>query len=290
MATAVYAGENISTDDALLALLRAEDDRNEMVYNNLSVQFVSDTLLRAQRFFIGNDIASINEAAKAEANPKKKAYIESLVIIARETPSYEVEKQNFTEVIRLTNDISERKKHAYEMLDTNTLLEEEVARLENLSINASESHAMMNRAMVSFREERYEEAEDFFREAELEIGEVMAERKRLTSLAELSKGFFEKYWLHVIILVLAVVVLAFPIVRKISRERTKRKIEHLKIEMETLNGLLKKVQQDYYGVKKIPESIYKIRREKYMQRIAEIKHTIPVYEGMLEGKKKEVKK
>jgi hypothetical protein len=84
--------------------------------------------------------------------------------------------------------------------------------------------------------------------------------------------------------------IAKPVVKRVNILLTKRKLELLKLELITLERLLKQAQEDCFRTKKINQTMYKLKEKRYVNRKAEIKHIIPVLEGIISGNKKVIKK
>lgn len=282
--------ENITRENALDALLVAEDILEEMSNSNLPTFFISDTLLKAKRSFIGDDINQLRLDIEKEESELKKAYLKSLLKVAQETPSYEVEKLNYSEVFRLTQLINFKKEQAYRIIDTISLVEEKENQYKKNKVDTSEGLALLEEAKISFREERYDEAEAYLREAELKLDKASSEYKRVKGLIKLSKNFFQKYWWQIILTIIILVIITPHIVKRIRKNLAKKKLLNLRLESQTLSKLIKKAQEDCFRDKKITQDTYKIRVDRYKSRITEIKHTIPVLEAIISGEKRKVKK
>ncbi len=158
-------------------------------------------------------------------------------------------------------------------------------------IDTSEGLGILEEAKKSFEEERYDEAEAFLKEADLRLDKASSESKRLKGLINLSKGFFVKYWWVILGLIVLGVIFGPGVVKKVRKKLAKKKLLELRMELQTLNRLIKKAQEDRFKLKKLTKASYGIRVDRYKKRMTEIKHTIPVLEGILGKKvKKKVKK
>lgn len=273
--------ENISREDALNALLEAEDDVKEMEALNLSAYFFMDTLLSAKRSFIGDRIVYLQAEISSEIGFKRE-YLESLLEVAKETPSYEVKKLDYSEAARLAGVIAARKQQAYRILDMISMISEKAGAAEALDL--------IEEAKASFSAERYDEAEAYLQEADLALEKAGTEYERVKGLIALSRGFFEKYWLHILVAVIIIAAIAVPTVKYARKKLAKRKLESLRIELESINNSIKKAQEACFKDRKITEATYRVRIAKYRSRMAEIKYTIPVLESIVSGEKGKIKK
>ncbi|MAG19912.1 hypothetical protein CL618_00580 [archaeon] len=150
---------------------------------------------------------------------------------------------------------------------------------------------ILEAAKISFNEERYDEAEAFLKEADLKLDEASSEAKRLKGLINLSKGFFVKYWWAILLFIILVIVFGPKVAKKVRVKLAKNKLLNLRLELQTLERLIKKAQEDRFKFKKLTKVTYDIRINRYKDRMTEIKHTIPVLESIIGKKvKKKVKK
>src|SRR3989338_10931669 len=276
---------NLSRENALNSLLEAEEHIKEMKRYNLSVFYVNDLLLEAKRNYIGETISYINKDLEKEQDRNKLAYLESLLIIQKNTPIYEVKKLSTPEVFRITSLINDKKNQAYKILDTISLLEGKEQSYSKIGIETSEGLDLIKEAKKSFIEERYDEAEDLLNQANLKLDNASLEYNRVKGLLNLTKSFFAKYWRPIISIFLFLAIISYPAIKIIRKKLAKKKLINLKLELEVISKLLKRVQADYFS-KRITRDTYRIRTERYKHRAAEIKHTIPVLEPIAKGGKK----
>ena len=122
--TYIYvAPANITRTSALTALQGAELELQQMLADNFSTYLINDSLLRAKRFYIGEDVSLLNQEMP-QSSLINKIYLTSLLIVAEETPLYEIERLNYSQVHRYTQLITYRKSQAYQLLDAIPLVEE----------------------------------------------------------------------------------------------------------------------------------------------------------------------
>jgi len=282
--------DNMTRENALTSLLKAEEDLSDMINYNLSTYFINDTLLKAKRIFIGDNINQITSDIEKETNEFRKSYLKSLLKVAEEIPQYEVEKLNYSEIFRLTQLIDFKKQQAYRIIDTISLIEEKEKQLKENKVYSLEASTLLEEAKISFNEERYDEVEAYLKEVDIKLDKASSEKKRVKELITLGKNFFEKYWWQVIFSIVILVIITPITVKKIRIMSARKKLQSLNLELQTINKLFKRAQEDCFKDRNISEATYKIRVERYRIRMTEIKHTIPVLESIISGKTKVIRK
>jgi len=272
--------QNVTRELAVKSIDQAERDINEMSGAGFAVKNVNDILTSAKEALERADFAELirQNATGSLAQQAKKA-LEGL--------NY----QGFTydEVLKYTLEISSRKQQAYELSDSIRSLEIKIDEYKK-SINTTEAERILGDVKIAFENERYTETEDLLSKANLELENKKTELATVNIMVRFGKNFVEKYWLGALITIVFAAIAGWLGWRGYKIKRTREKLRKLKLEKESLNRLMKKAQMDRFKKGEISESIYKIRMEKYSQRLNEVKGTIPVLEAMLKEKKKEPKK
>jgi len=281
----VEVAENITKETALDGLMNSEIIIKEMTESGISTSLVKDFLLSSKRFFFGESTDWLKKEIKAEEDIKKKEYLQVLLIVAEKTPVYEIEKQDFKESYKLVQNIINTRDQAYQLKDTILLLDETNQKYVDTRIDTEKAVVLLEKGKISFKEERYNEAAGILKEASDEFEKAFTEYKRKKGLIDISKNFFVKYWVHIIIAILVIAVVSYPVFIKVRKMRLRIKLETLKSETKVITKLLKKAQSDCFKDKKITKDTYDIRADRYKKRLAEISHTIPVIEAQIKGKK-----
>ena len=178
-----------------------------------------------------------------------------------------------------------RRQYAFKIYDAILLADEKEKAYKKDGIDTTEAVHLISEADVSFKSERYSDAEQLLTEADKKLEDSKKEFYRLEYLVILSKNFIMRYWLQILVIIAIAIISAPTIVGKIRIYRAKKKMQKLQIEMEIVTNLIKNAQGECFKFRKIPESLYDIRVEKYKQRLSEIKHTIPVLMGIIEDSK-----
>lgn len=282
----------LDEDVALSALINAEQEIKNMEGADLSINLVNDKLLIAKRYFVGHNLTVFGDFVKKANGQRDKEYLDGLLNIARDTPPYEIERKDLSEVVRLTQEISFIRKQAYDILDYILILEENKILLGDADVSSVDE--TLDSARLAVKEERYSDAVKGIEMSEIELDVIGVEIRRVGGLAELGKGFLEKHWLKILIVLLVMGLIYRPLAKLWRIESAKNKIKVMKIELETLNKLMKKAQIDCFKDKKITEATYKVKEKRYRRRINEIKHKLPVLNAIVGGKEEikevEVKK
>lgn len=281
---AIYIG-NATKEQAYQGLLNAEKAIEEMKSYNLSTLLVSDLLLDAKRHFIGDNLTLFRDEVTSETDISKIAYLESLILIFEATPSQEVQDRDIFEVVRITNIISLRKKEALSLIDEIALVEDEEIGYRNDGIDTTEAKRLLDKAKESFAGERYEEARDYLKQSGTLLDNARQEATRVSKIMWLSKNFFQRYWVEILIALAIIAVVGPPVVLKLRKVILKKQINALKAELSAIAELIKRSQEDYIKNKTISKKTYEVRLERYNSRTAEIKSLLPVLESNLAGKK-----
>ena len=237
----------VSQESAFFALKVAEGEVVEIQQTSLRSHFVEDVLLDANKSYVAG---------------------------------------NYSDVFKATQLISFIKKERVLLEDRFTILENKENGYMEEGINTSSGHAIIDKARTAFTHERYDETYLLLDESLLELERAKIEHNRKRTIAHLSKNFILRYWWQ-LLLGLAVLSVITPIVgKKIHRSRLKKKLKRLQHELEKSQEMIKRLQKSCFVNKTITTEGYKAKSAKLEERIAEIKHTIPVLEAELKGRKK----
>lgn len=278
--------EKLDKQTALEALLKAEEDLVEMSEYKLTTFLIGDMMLEAKRYFVGDDFIPLEEDIEEENNSFKRSYLESLLKIGEETPKYELKRLSYYDVIRITQLIAYKKQQAYRMLDTLASMEEKEKQYRNDNLNTEKAIKLIETSKASLNEERYDEAEAYLKEVDLELDKARLEKIRSRGLVNLGKNFLSRNKWKILIFLLVMGIISIPLYKVLRKRMAEKKLSRLKSELDTLNILIKKAQEDYFINKRISEETFKIRSDKYKRKIAQINHTIPVLEAIITGEKK----
>lgn len=279
---------NISEDMAIYALIQADKDVIEISSLGINTAQFNYTLLTAKRNFIGTVADTL--LITTQENSDKNAYMHSLFNIFVSTPKSEMKKQNFSEVMRLTQLIAFRKNQAYKIIDKIAIVEDKQNEYKIDGVDTSEGVSLIEQARKALIEERFDEAETKIDDANLKLDQLRLQQLRFRTIYERTQNFLKKYWLQSIIVLIILAVISPFIVSFGRKEYAKRKLQFIKKEIESLKDSLIKAQEDYFKYKTITSSSYKIKADSYKTRISELQKLMPGLESMSKGEKQPKKK
>ncbi len=281
----ILENATIAKDTALNALLKAEEDRTEISQLNTTTYLINDLLLKAKFYYVGENLSAFNSEINQENSPSRKTYLQSFLVIIKNTPENELLSLNYTEVLKLTRQIAEKKQQALNIYDQLALIKEESHRYQEEGVDISFSQNSLDKALTSFNAERYDEANTYLEDANTQLDQAFLEFSRYKKINILPKNFLERYWILLIVILIILIVstpLAILRYRKVS---AKRKAVKLRKELENLNKLIIAAQEDYFKKGTITKETYNIRIDKYSSRILEVKESLLILEGIIDGKK-----
>lgn len=270
-AAPVYA-QNATRDVAVNAIGNAEKDIREIAGAGFSTAYVNDALNAARLALERADFAELirKNATGSLAEEARKA-LEGL----------NYEGFTYDEVLKITEQITQRKKQAYLLSDSIRSVEIRIGDLRNQGIDVADAEDILEGAELAFQKDRYDETEILLLKARSVLEEKRAEATTLAAIVESGKSYFERNWVGFVI---AFVVIGFStwFAWKLYRLKSARSgLRRMKIERNVLVRLMKKAQVERFETAEISESVYEIRMEKYNERLEEIKRRIPVLEAAI---------
>ncbi len=295
----------ITRDEAVISIHNAEADILEMQEAGFSVKSLEDTLLVAKQALERADFADLI----------KKNTTGDLAETAR-TALEGLNYKGFTydEVLKHTEEISFRKKQMYDLSDSFRAFELDITPYNTEKntnetvglafitgffsfftskeqlVDTSESEELLRKARIAFEEERIEESNNLILQAQNNLEEKKADITTLNLLKRSGKNFIEKNWRE-LLFALTIITLTGLITWKVmSVKKIKNELDKLRIEKKSLSILMKTAQLDRFKRGVIPDTVYKIRMEKYNTKMNDLKQKIPVLEAMLKKNKEKAKK
>lgn len=191
---------------------------------------------------------------------------------------------NYTEVLKMAELISFINKKKIEFLDKVQLTQRKEQEFQEQNVDSSEGQALLELAIHAFSQDQLGDAQELLQQADISLEKAKAEKERQKNIAALSKNFVRKYWWQMLLAIILFGLISPPIINQIIKQKRQQKVAGLKAELEKTQGLIKQLQQSCFIEKKISTSTYKHQVRQYEERLAELKHTIPVLEAQL-GKK-----
>ncbi|MBS3119531.1 hypothetical protein J4475_01780 [Candidatus Woesearchaeota archaeon] len=286
IATADTNSSHTLFEPALEALLAAEKDVSELMQLNLSVYYVSDTLLEAKRAFVGENITFVSQLLSGAESVEVKQYLQSLFDVAASTPQDERRQQDYQEAIRLAQIIAARKQQAYRIIDTLSLAEKREKDLESKGADMSAARGLLGKAKESFAQERFDEAQAQLVSAEQELDRALSEKERQAAISALRQGFLARNWRQLLAVLVVLAVASILPARQARKLLLRKKLKRMNLELAAVRKLLMEAQGEYFKTGRITRETYRLKEKRYKNRIIELQKNIKVAEISL-GKKAE---
>jgi|GEM_PF-6098562 tetratricopeptide (TPR) repeat protein len=233
-------------ENAEEALNKAREDMLEMAGLGFSIEYVNDTLQKAEK--------------------------------AMEEGNYEL-------VIENAKKIAERKEDALRIRDSLRALALRITEVKNLGLNTSRAEEYFEKAERSFQRENYDEAEDWIFQANKYLYDVEAEytllRARYDAAKENISVFLSENGGKIILALIIVSTITLVSYRYIRRERSEKKLKDLELEKEVIKEMIKKTQEKYFKKGEISRNSYEARIKKYRERLREIEEEVPILKKQL---------
>jgi len=276
--------KNITQQQALEAILEAEEILQEMTESGFNVVWFKDKLLEAKNHFEPvNFTLLVKEVETTNKTDSEK--IQDLLNKAKS-----IGRVNYSLVLEKSAEIEERKEKAFELSDTLNALSVRLNELSQSGLLTEELSNLFIEAHNEFTNERFENAEKLIERINDKIAEKSAEVALLTTIYKAGKdniiNFVKENFIPIVLVLIIIIIVSFLSYHKIMIKIYNKKIKDSEIELDVLNDLTKKSQKDYFSKGIIPKSTYELKIGKYKERLSEIKRTIPVLKTKLEKMRK----
>ncbi|MGM5480843.1 MAG: hypothetical protein ACQESE_00365 [Nanobdellota archaeon] len=269
---------SVTEEEAAETLQDARNHITQMEQAGLSTTLVEDLYLQAEKEFDGQNITKLYKRAQNLQDADPQAALELMETLSKAKLEGTKVGANFSKAVERAEEIEARKEQAFEIMDRLALLEIEIEELQDNSTdikNLTGIKESYSAAKEAFSYERYDEAQTYMEETSTAIGEALVQSSRLKAMAKASQRSVEHYLkTYYIEISIGVVVLAILFI--ISRNeflifRKKKKLSDLDFEYSTISDLYKKAQSDYFHKKLLSQSTYKMKQERYKDRMAMLK-------------------
>jgi hypothetical protein len=267
---------SISTLDDLLEAEKTVLDIKKL---NLTTFYLEDALLEAKKYFVGKDYQFLQEESKKIQDPSRYQYF---LILMEDYTTLETQERvgmNYEETNKILIKIEERKQTILNILDRISLIEEKQL---SSKINTEDSKLKLEEVKKVFNQERVEEALTLLQETESILERETSEYNKVKTL---TKNFFQRYWLQLIISIVILTTMAMLLKKRVRVIRAKSKLNNYETELDSLKEMMKKTQIARFRTNKLSGSIYKLRMDRYTKKLNKIKSEIPVLESIIRGKK-----
>jgi len=236
----------VSLETVEAALNKAQGEIEQMERLNFSTTFVADILIEAEQAY---------------------------------------QREDYDHVFELTQLITFMKKEKIEFSDKLKLTQEKELQLQEAGIEITRGEALIKQAETAFYADQLREAQILLQEANQEFNQAEIEQNRLTKISWLSKNFLLRHWWKILVIVVMLGIITTPLTKKVIKRRREHQLKRLRLELDKTKELIKHLQKECFIQKRITTKAYKEKVAKHEERIAELKHTIPVVEAQLTGKK-----
>lgn len=196
---------------------------------------------------------------------------------------YEIIKEtndsDFSNIIISCNEISNIVNLAYTSRDSFRALEDFYKDLI-IDIKAPTVDEKLDKIKDEIRRERYELIDDLIKEA---YDEIILIKSRNTALvvfyAATTKtlgSFLKKNWERILIITIALIITLLILNKTMRKKLIEKKLKALKLRKETLKGIIKQNQDDYFNKGIISEEAFYIRNSKLGEMVRDIDRQIPL--------------
>jgi len=283
----------VTKEDVLLALNESEQIIQEMLKNNFSILYMNDTLIEAKRIFQQAKYAEILRGDINSTEEEKSEARQALRFV-------DLEKISYADVLVYTDEIKSRKEKAFLLTDEIAVEEGKVNPEEEGLYNeglfksppaeASEgTKQILEDAKTAFQEDRYQDVENLLEEFRNALEQETAELSTLAGIKKGAKNFFQRYWIHIIIVLILLSIMGYFAYKRFEKRILGKKIRKMRAESKVLVSLIKKAEIEAFKKETISEFIYNIRVKKYGEKLQEIKQELPVLEKRFEKLSKKLK-
>jgi predicted transposase YbfD/YdcC len=216
---------------ALSSIENANETIEIMKEENLSILFVEDLLIEAEILFEQVNFAEVLRNDVVSTPFEKVEATRSLEYVNWKEIYYE-------DVIVITDKIIATREQSLFLRDTI-----EVRRNELFSISKGFRNEKSNNLFLEIEEtyaaERYNDTDTLLLKLRDLIEQDQRQTSYIASLRRGAKSFFERYWVHILILSIILFIIAYFTNKKIRKTLLKNKIHKMREESKVLINLIK---------------------------------------------------
>jgi hypothetical protein len=257
------------------------------ILDEIAVREVTDAEVKAIIASAEADIIAM-EAAGLQTTYVKDLLLEMVDEGTERTIDYEEIEENAAIIANI-------KQQSLYLIDTLALKEVEIVEFEDITGYDTRSvWELFETAHFELDQERYDNARIAIESITPGLNKIQIEQTRLTTLLDAQRNrawqWIKANILQLILATMIVSVLGSMLYLKGRVLFIKRKIDNLQIELDILNHLIKKAQEEFYKEGKISKLMYDMKVTTYKERIEEIKSRIPVLRTNLKKIEEEERK
>ena len=274
--------EDITREQAIEAITQAEEDIEEINISGFSINYIGDLLIEANNALDRADYAEILKNEETNNNLLKEA--------KKALAGLDWKGFRYREVLIYTTEIELTKLNIFEINDNIVSSEIKIEDYKEHGVDTEIAKDLFSQTTQAFEEERYEDARALWEKTNNELEAKKADLNSLRAISKASKNFVQRNWWWLLILCVILSILGWYAYKKYIIYNAKKKIKYFTAEKKTITELMKKAQREHFEAGSLPASIYKIRMDKYRDKLLEIKRSLPVLRSIIKKKVKKSKK
>jgi hypothetical protein len=270
--------KDITRQEAVEAINLAKENIQEITLSGFSTNYVNDQLVEANNVLNRADYAEVLKGENSDNELLKEA---KLALTGLNWQGF-----RYSDVLVYTTEIELTKLSIFEINDNIIVLESKLEDYKEQSVDTALAEDLLTQTKQAFKDEQYEDAGELWEKTNNELESKRAELTSIRAISNASKNFVQRngWWLLALCIILS--VLGWYTYNKYIIHDAKKKLKHFRIENKTITELMKKAQRERFESGTLPASTYKIRMDKYRDKLIEIKRNIPVFRAIAKGKKK----
>ncbi len=188
-------------------------------------------------------------------------------------------KADYSLVSKYVLDISQIKSAAFRANDELQIFKDNFAEAGK-ETNLSEMSEDYQAVLTSFSEERFEDTLKLIEQSYTKISDIQSKQTALRAFYDTTsrgiKSFFINNWLEMLIILAIIFFVYLFFGRFIKTAIVKTRISNLYLKKSSLNGLIKKLQNDYFRIGKISESEYHVKIERFKEISRDVERQISI--------------
>lgn len=263
---------SINESQAATSISEAKDIIGIMNNNNFTHTFMDDELNEAERVFLQAKYADVIRNSKDESKVAEARKALQLVNWQNIT---------FNDVEVHVDNIKQKKIEAFEVYDSISILRNEIKSNQDNGYDVSSAVNLADEAERAFYLERYNDSKNLIVQGRNALEGSVSGTSTLSGIQQGARNFIQRYWMHLIIFVAIFAWILTILIKQYNRRHLSDSIKNLKIERDSLTGLMKKAQSERYKENKISEWVYGIRMKHYKERMNVINQKLPVMQARL---------
>ncbi len=271
-------------DKTIKLIIESSDIIKKLNSSNFSILYLSDLLRSVYDKFAPFQPEELLKIYEKSGEKEKIIFVNSELIPVKNSMEGGEEYYRFVDfgsIIGTINEIKYREDQIYRIDESIKSLSKKIEDYSAKGIISNVSETKLGEAVSKFASENYDDAESSLFEANTKLELA---RARLTVLSVLSVeglSFLQMYKYHIIITIILLSIISFFSWTNFRVRLLTKRLNNSRMEKDTLENLIKRVQKEHFADGTMPTSIYNIKYEEYTQRINTVKATIPVQETVL---------